>query len=71
MENKKVTELETVLFDAVIQELKTEPTAGWAQVARGLLSDYRHNADDLPGLQGEEIKQILKDSAPFKINKTG
>tara|TARA_Y100001937_G_scaffold51780_1_gene71836 strand:- start:3269 stop:3484 length:216 start_codon:yes stop_codon:yes gene_type:complete len=71
MENKKVTELETVLFNAVIQELKTEPTAGWAQVARGLLSDYRHNMDDLPGLQGEEIKQILKDSAPFKINKTG
>ena len=50
MKNEKVTELETVLFDAVIQELKTELTAGWAQVARGLLADYKHNADDvLPG----------------------
>ena len=70
MKNDKVNELETVLFDAVIQELKTEPTAGWAQVARGLLSDYRGSMDDLPALQGEEIKTILKDSAPFKI-KTG
>ena len=33
MKNEKVNELETVLFDAVINELKTEPTAGWAQVA--------------------------------------
>lgn len=71
MKNDKVNELEGVLFDAVISELKTEPTAGWAQVARGLLSDYRSTADDLPGLRGEEIKNILKDSAPFKINKTG
>lgn len=71
MKNDKVNELEGVLFDAVISELKTEPTAGWAQVARGLLSDYRSAADDLPGLKGEEIKNILKDSAPFKIHKTG
>ena len=71
MKNDKVTELENVLFDAVITELKSEPTAGWAQVARGLLADYRGSMDELPGLQGEEIKNILKDSAPFKINKTG
>ncbi len=71
MKNDKVNELEGVLFDAVISELKTEPTAGWAQVARGLLSDYRGAMEDLPGLKGEEIKNILKDSAPFKINKTG
>jgi|11_taG_2_1085331.scaffolds.fasta_scaffold67096_2 hypothetical protein len=71
MENHKVNELENVLFEAVIQELKTEPTAGWAQVARGLLADYRGAMDDLPGLQGEEIKNLLKESAPFKITKTG
>lgn len=69
MKNEKVNELETVLFDAVINELKTEPTAGWAQVARGLLSDFRGSIDDLPGLKGEEIKSILKESAPFRINK--
>jgi len=41
-------------------------------VARGLLSDYRGSVDELPGLKGEEIKNILRDSAPFKLNnKTG
>ncbi len=71
MKNKKVDELETVLFDAVISELSENPTAGWAQVARGLLSDYRGSVDDLPGLKSEEIKNLLKDSAPFKINRGG
>ncbi len=71
MKNDKVNELENVLFDAVITELKSEPTAGWAQVARGLLADYRGSMDDLPGLPGEEIKNILKDSATFKITQMG
>lgn len=71
MKNQKVEHLEEVLFDAVINELQTAPTAGWAQVARGLLADYRGNMDDLPGLKSEEIKNILRDSAPFKLNKSG
>lgn len=71
MKNEKVNELENVLFDAVISELKTEPTAGWAQVARGLLSDYRASADDIPSIQSTEIKNLLKDSAPFKISSGG
>ena len=71
MKNQKVEQLESVLFDAVINELQTAPTAGWAQVARGLLADYRGSIDELPGLKGEEIKNILRESAPFKINQTG
>jgi len=71
MKNDKVSELEDVLFEAVITELKQEPTAGWAQVARGLLSDYRASSDDIPAIQSEEIKSILKDSAPFKISTGG
>lgn len=67
---KKVTELEEVLFDAVITELKSAPTAGWAQVARGLLSDYRGIGEDQGNVQAEELRTILKDAAPFKI-KTG
>lgn len=68
----KVKQLEDVLFSAVITELEREPTAGWAQVARGLLSDYREVADvDMPTMQAENIKSILKDSAPFKINAGG
>lgn len=70
MKNDKVTELESVLFDAVITELKSEPTAGWAQVARGLLSDYRGIGDEQGNAQAEELRTILKDAAPFKI-KTG
>lgn len=68
---KKVDELEEVLFDAVINELRSAPTAGWAQVARGLLSDYRGREDDLPALKQEELRNILKDSAPFKLNQGG
>lgn len=68
---KKVTELEEVLFDAVITELKSAPTAGWAQVARGLLSDYRGIGEDEGDVKAEELRNILKDAAPFKINKTG
>lgn len=71
MKNQKVEQLEEVLFDAVITELKTAPTAGWAQVARGLLADYRGTMEDLPGLKSEEIKNILRNSAPFKLNKSG
>jgi len=71
MKNQKVEQLEEVLFDAVINELQTAPTAGWAQVARGLLADYRGSLDELPGLKGEEIKNILRESAPFKINQIG
>lgn len=71
MKNQKVEQLEEVLFDAVINELQTAPTAGWAQVARGLLADYKGSMDQLPGLKGEEIKNLLRDSAPFKINTTG
>lgn len=71
MKNQKVEQLEEVLFDAVINELQTAPTAGWAQVARGLLADYRGSLDELPGLRGEEIKNILRESAPFKINQIG
>jgi|TARA_R110001592_G_scaffold12735_1_gene60133 hypothetical protein len=71
MVNKKVEQLEEVLFAAVIKELSEEPTAGWAQVARGLLSDYRGSLDELPSLRSEEIKTALRDSAPFKINKIG
>ncbi len=70
--NDKVKELEDVLFKAVISELQVEPTAGWAQVARGLLADYRTAADtDMPAIQAESIKSILADSAPFKINQGG
>ena len=70
-DNKKVEQLENVLFSAVINELEREPTAGWAQVARGLLSDYRGNMDDMPTIKSEEIKNILRNSAPFKINADG
>tara|TARA_B100001059_G_scaffold222456_1_gene246415 strand:+ start:3178 stop:3387 length:210 start_codon:yes stop_codon:yes gene_type:complete len=68
---KKVNELEDVLFEAVISELKEAPTAGWAQVARGLLSDYRGLGEDEGDLKAEELRNILKDAAPFKISKTG
>tara|TARA_B110000008_G_scaffold202028_1_gene200681 strand:- start:643 stop:858 length:216 start_codon:yes stop_codon:yes gene_type:complete len=71
MKDNKVDQLEQVLFAAVINELEREPTAGWAQVARGLLSDYRGNMDDMPTVKSEEIKNILRDSAPFKINSGG
>lgn len=71
MKDNKVDQLEQVLFSAVINELEREPTAGWAQVARGLLSDYRGNMDDMPTVKSEEIKNILRDSAPFKINTGG
>ena len=71
MANNKVEQLEQVLFTAVISELEREPTAGWAQVARGLLADYRGNMDDMPTVKSEEIKNILRDSAPFKINTGG
>ena len=71
MKDNKVDQLEQVLFSAVISELEREPTAGWAQVARGLLSDYRGNMDDMPTVKSEEIKNILRDSAPFKINTGG
>jgi len=67
---KKVDELEEVLFDAVISQLKAEPTAGWAQVARGLLSDYRGLAEDSSDIKTAELRNILKDAAPFKL-KTG
>ncbi len=68
---KKVEELEGVLFDAVISELSTAPTAGWAQVARGLLSDYRQLDNEMPQMRTEELKAVLKDAAPFKINPGG
>lgn len=71
MKDNKVEQLEQVLFTAVISELEREPTAGWAQVARGLLADYRGNMDDMPTVKSEEIKNILRDSAPFKINTGG
>jgi len=71
MKDNKVDQLEQVLFSAVISELEREPTAGWAQVARGLLADYRGNMDDMPTVKSEEIKSILRDSAPFKINTGG
>jgi len=71
MKDNKVEQLEQVLFSAVINELEREPTAGWAQVARGLLSDYRGNMDDMPTVKSEEIKNILRGSAPFKINTGG
>ena len=71
MKDNKVEQLEQVLFSAVISELEREPTAGWAQVARGLLADYRGNMDDMPTVKSEEIKNILRDSAPFKINTGG
>jgi hypothetical protein len=71
MKDNKVEQLEQVLFSAVISELEREPTAGWAQVARGLLADYRGNMDDMPTVKSEEIKSILRDSAPFKINTGG
>lgn len=71
MKDNKVEQLEQVLFTAVISELEREPTAGWAQVARGLLADYRGNMDDMPTVKSEEIKSILRDSAPFKINTGG
>ena len=68
----KVNKLEEVLFAAVIEQLQIEPTAGWAQVARGLLADYRQSGDtEMPAIQAENIKSILKDSAPFKINQGG
>ena len=71
MADNKVEQLEQVLFTAVISELEREPTAGWAQVARGLLADYRGSMDDMPTVKSEEIKNILRDSAPFKINQGG
>jgi hypothetical protein len=71
MKDNKVEQLEQVLFSAVINELEREPTAGWAQVARGLLSDYRGNMDDMPTVKSEEIKNILRDSAPFKLSTGG
>ena len=68
---KKIEELEGVLFDAVINELRTEPTAGWAQVARGLLSDYRQLSEGDTSAQAEELRSILEGAAPFKINQGG
>lgn len=70
-QTNKAEQLEEVLFNAVINELKREPTAGWAQVARGLLQDYRANMDDMPSVQSEEMKTLLRDSAPFKLSTGG
>ena len=67
----KVDHLEEVLFKAVITQLEIEPTAGWAQVARGLLQDYRANIDDMPSVQNEDMKALLREAAPFKINSGG
>lgn len=67
----RVDHLEEVLFKAVITQLEIEPTAGWAQVARGLLQDYRANIDDMPSVQNEDMKALLREAAPFKINSGG
>lgn len=67
----RVDHLEEVLFKAVITQLEIEPTAGWAQVARGLLQDYRANMDDMPSVQNEDMKALLREAAPFKINSGG
>ena len=71
MSNKttnKVEQLEEVLFTAFITQLELDPTAGWAQVARGLLQDYRANIDDMPSVQNENMKALLREAAPFKLN---
>ena len=67
----RVDHLEEVLFKAVITQLEIEPTAGWEQVARGLLQDYRANMDDMPSVQNEDMKALLREAAPFKINSGG
>ena len=70
--SKKIEELENVLFETVIGALQADPSAGWARVARGLLADYREAAEgSMPAIQAENIKSVLKDSAPFKINNSG
>lgn len=67
MKDPKIENLENVLFETVITALKEEPSAGWAQVARGLLADYRASHEEsMPALQMENIKSVLKDAAPFK-----
>lgn len=72
MKKQNVDELEDVLFQTVITALQADPSAGWAQVARGLLSDYRASAEgSMPAIAAENIKSVLKDSAPFKINQGG
>jgi|TARA_X000001388_G_scaffold40276_1_gene28345 hypothetical protein len=64
--DKRVNELEEVLFDSVINELRLNPTAGWAQVARGLLADYRDKEDGLPLDSITRVRETLKEVAPFK-----
>ena len=64
--NNRVQQLEDVLFDAVINELLENPTAGWAQVARGLLTDYRDIEENLPAENLIRIREALKEAAPFK-----
>jgi len=72
MKKQNIDALEDVLFETVISALQAEPTAGWAQVARGLLTDYRDSSEgSMPAIQAENIKNVLKDSAPFKINQGG
>jgi len=72
MENPNIKDLENVLFQTVITALQQEPTAGWAQVARGLLADYRAvNEGSMPSIEAESIRSALSDSAPFKLNKSG
>jgi len=64
--DNKVKQLEDVLFNAVVNELLENPTAGWAQVARGLLSDYRELEQNLPSENLIKIREALKEAAPFK-----
>lgn len=72
MKKQNVEQLEDVLFQTVITALQVDPSAGWAQVARGLLSDYRVAEEgSMPAIQAENIKSVLKDSAPFKLNAGG
>lgn len=72
MNKQNIEELENALFKTVINALEMDPSAGWAQVARGLLADYREAAEgSMPAIAAENIKSVLKDSAPFKINQGG
>jgi len=64
--DNKVKQLEDVLFNAVVNELLENPTAGWAQVARGLLADYRDKEDGLPLDSITRVRETLKEVAPFK-----
>jgi len=68
MNKKDMDILGTTLVECTINALETNPSPGWAGVARGLLSDWREvEGSLLPAQQMRELKDKISKDAPFKF----